>query len=130
MDTNNRVYFCGSVNSADMLFGYVTSTLLTSIQVTYAFKYGSPDTDKNFECALTNDDTYFIGVFTTSHSVPRATNYGSSSSIDSVYTYPTTLTSPYDNPYSSCSCSTSTYSYDCVARTAYEMLSAAQEQAI
>jgi hypothetical protein len=67
---NNKLYFCGYTSSrnGEMIFGYVSSSFLTDttpISVTIAFRYGSPDTEMEGDCALSSDNEYFVGVFST-----------------------------------------------------------------
>ena len=75
---NTKLYFCGftSANSGDMIYGYLTSNDLTSLSISIIFQYGSTGTEFTFtsstmlpfssgDCALTEDNSYMIGLFST-----------------------------------------------------------------
>lgn len=74
----NYLYFCGftTSNNGDFMYGRLTSGNVDSggsIAVDIIFQYGSPDSEytSRGDCALTEDNKYLFGVFSTNHQVKR-----------------------------------------------------------
>lgn len=94
---NNHLYFCGftSRNSDDMLFGRISSNNVNSgapsITVDIIFEYGSPNSEYSGrgDCALTADNNYLIGVFSTNHGNTRSVS-------DIITSYTVSETNPGD----------------------------------
>lgn len=77
---NNKLYFCGhtTANGYDFIFGRVLSSNVnvagSSVTTDIIIQYGSPNYENPSlgDCALTEDLTYFVGVFSTNHQIQRS----------------------------------------------------------
>lgn len=114
---NNLLYFCGfsNANSGDMLYGHLTSNDMTSLTLKLIFEYGSSSSEFTFtssdtvpykygDCALTEDNAYLVGTFSSSYSATR-TNVFNINKYSFTYKTPTTNNNPfYDPTWTSPSC--------------------------
>ncbi|CDW71340.1 ig family protein [Stylonychia lemnae] len=100
---NNELYFCGytDTNNGDILVGTVTSNSLSSISISVAFRYGSPQYETIGDCAMTEDNAYIILLFNTNHHMDRK-SYSTTTStkpIDYNLVYNAINPADYNSPY-------------------------------
>jgi hypothetical protein len=67
---NNNLFFCASVtttNGGDYIFGMLDTTFA----ITRAYRYGTSGSEVIGDCALTKDNEYLIGLFSSNYYHPR-----------------------------------------------------------
>lgn len=60
------IYLCGNVQDAvNGLFDVFFASFTNALGLNYMYKFGSTDVDTLYDCALTPDNRYLIGVMST-----------------------------------------------------------------
>jgi len=69
LTATNRFYICGWYTEGGEE-QFVFGSLFADLQLEYLSHYGSPGIEKGGDCAITPDNSYFIGAFSTKHTHP------------------------------------------------------------
>ena len=88
--------FCGSIensNDGDFIYGYLDSSFVLQ----RAYRYGSPGSEVIGDCALTSDNQYLIGLFSSNYYRPR-TGTTINRTAEATITITSTVSEPIEHP--------------------------------